>query len=199
MLLAHQWLAFGYGGLVCAFGIYLVFGSREIPLLFLPVYLPLFLLAGLLSYPYSLIRVRYLTYKERRFVRDMNLADRVMDQRLFAKALVEERGTVIEEWSSLKGPDRHWWVDDDVTASSPHKWPNEGRDALLRDDEYTSFSSWCQEQYLKSGKAKLLASSYVSEMRWPRAGFEPTLAIPVVAISGVQQSRRQKAHPSKSS
>jgi hypothetical protein len=55
VLCAHPlviwWLAFGYGGLVCAFGIYLVFGSRDIPLLFLPVYLPLFLLAGLLSYP----------------------------------------------------------------------------------------------------------------------------------------------------
>jgi hypothetical protein len=45
---------------------------------------------------------KYLTYKEQRFVRDMKLADRVMDQQIFAEALVEERGTLIEEWSSLK-------------------------------------------------------------------------------------------------
>jgi hypothetical protein len=194
-----RWLAFGYGGLVCAFGIYLVFGSRDIPLLFLPVYLPLFLLAGLLTIPYSLVMARYLTYKERRFVRDMKLADRVMDQQIFAEALMEERGTLIEEWSSLKGPVHYWWVDDNVTASSPHKWTNEGAAALISDDEYGSFSSWCHERYLKNGKAKLVASSYVPELRWRRPDSEPKLTIPSVAISAVQQSRREKARASKPS
>ena len=194
-----RWLAFGYCGLVSAFGIYLLFGSRDIPMLFLPVYLPLFLLAGLLSYPYSFIMARYLTYKERRFVRDMKLADRVMDQQIFAEALVEERGTLIEEWSSLKGPVHYWYVDENVTASSPHKWTNEGAEALISDDEYGSFSSWCREKYLQNGRAKLVASSYVPEMRWPRPDSEPKLAIPVVAISAVQQSRREKANANRPS
>jgi hypothetical protein len=194
-----RWLAVGYGGLVCAFGIYLVFGSRDIPMLFLPVYLPLFLLAGLLSYPYSLIMARYLTYKEQRFVRDMKLAERVMDQQIFAEAIVEERGTLIEEWCSLKGPVHYWWVDDNVTASSPHKWTNSGAEALFSCEEYGSFSSWCRERYLDNGKAKLVASSYVPEMRWPRPDLEPKLTIPVVAISALQHSRQEVAHASKPS
>ena len=197
--LVIRWLAFGYCGLVCAFGIYLLFGSRDIPMLFLPVYLPLFLLAVLLSYPCSLIMARYLTYKERRFVRDMKLADRVMDQQIFAEALVEERGTLIEEWSSLKGPVHYWYVDENVTASSPHKWTNEGPEVLLSEDEYGSFSSWCREKYVDNGRAKLVASSYVPEMRWPRSDSEPKTAIAVVAISTVQPSRRKKARARKSS
>jgi hypothetical protein len=123
----------------------------------------------------------------------------VMDKQIFAEALVEERGTLIEEWSSLNGPVHYWWVDDNVTASSPHKWTDEGAEALIGDDEYGSFSSWCHEKYLKNGKAKLVACSYVPEMRWHRADCEPKLTIPVVAISRVQQSRREEAHASKPS
>ena len=72
-------------------------------------------------------------------------------------------------------------------------------EALISDDEYGSFSSWCHEKYLKNGKAKLVASSYVPEIRWPRPDLEPKLVIPVVAISTIQQSRREKAQASKPS
>lgn len=190
-----SWLAFGYGGLVCAFGIYLMFGSRDIPLLFLPVYLPLFLLVGLLSYPHALMMAKYLAFKERRFVREMKLADRLMSWQTFTEVLAERRGTVIEEWFSLKEPVHYWWVEDNLTTSSPHKWTHEGCAALIYENEYATFSSWCYERYLNNGKARLLESRHISELQSANAEHKLELDIPVVAISAAQRSRREKPSP----
>lgn len=167
-----RWLALAYGGLACAFVMYLVFGPREVPIWFLPVYLPLFILAGLLSGPYHTIMVRYLAYRERRFVNEMRSEGRVIGQPLFAQALAEQRGTVIEEWSSAKGPVRRWWVDDDVRAMSPYspdQWSNDLLEALF-DDDFICFSAWCQDTYLISGRAQLVSSSYAPEIPgWEKA------------------------------
>lgn len=127
----------------------------------------------------------------------MKLADRVMSRPAFARALAEERGTLIEEWASPNAPVRYWWVEDNLTESSPHKWTSDGFEAVFQDDEYGWFSSWCHEKYLESGNAKLVASSHIPEMRWSWQDSKPNLTIPVVAISAAPPSGREKTPASK--
>jgi hypothetical protein len=101
-------------------------GPREVPLWLFPIYFPLFLIVVALSYPYTAIMTRYIRYKERRFIRELESANRVMDWPLFAKALEQKRGSLIEEWFSTKGPVRYWWVDDNIPATTPHAWTGDG-------------------------------------------------------------------------
>ena len=157
-------------------------GSREVPRWLFPIYFPLFLIAGVLSFPIAVVMAQYFKYTERRFVRTMKLANRIMDLDLLAQALEEKRGTLIEEWLSEKGPVRCWWVDENVPAISPHAWTDNGYEALF-DTEYKPFSIWRHREFVAAGKTLLLSSSNVPEMQYPREDMEAKLAIPVVAIA----------------
>lgn len=113
-------------------------GPREIPFSLSLLFIPVLLVAGLLSIPVGAVMVVYFRHSERRFVKTMRQEHRVMNEPDFAAVLQERRGTLIEEWFSNKGPVRYWWTSDDVPAASPFKWTASGVEASSEGNTMTS-------------------------------------------------------------
>lgn len=133
---------------------------REVSILFLPIYLPLFLIAGAISIPWTYVQTLRQRRQERRFEARMKASGRLMTWRELELAIVNKRGTVIGESMSTKGPFRLWWTPDDIPAVSPHRFER-GHHWAWPEPEFFPFFDWCHAHYTnpKSGFARLVTSS----------------------------------------
>jgi hypothetical protein len=165
-------------------------GPRKIPFLIGLLLLPVLVIAGILSTPVSKIMCIYHRRKERRFVEEMKLLGRVMEEQDLAAALDNTKETLIEEWPGLKHPVRSWWTEDDIPSLAPFKATRDGLDALIM-EENDAFSAWCYGKYIDNSNAQLVGSSYVPEMRGPKARETP-IAIPVVAVYKGYRTRQHR-------
>jgi hypothetical protein len=84
---------------------------------FLPL-VPLFLLAGALSVPYSKWRRYVIERREREFADQMRICGRTMTWSSFIREMDEEAGTLILESASMKGPYRLWWTSETPATES---------------------------------------------------------------------------------
>jgi hypothetical protein len=129
---------------------------REISILFLPIFLPLFFVAGALSIPWTYVQKLKQRRQEKRFATEMASSGRIMTWSEFESAVGNGEGTAIGEYLSLKGPFRLWWTPEDIPATSPHNcnqqniaWPQ---------PEFADFFNWCRAQFTSPqlGRAKLV-------------------------------------------
>ena len=156
--------------------------------------IPFLAIAGVLSFPVIGVLFVYFSLSERRFVKQMKSLNRMMDWPRFLHSVEKKQGTVIEEWLSEKGPVRRWWTADDVTNISPYGLPEHGVEAVF-DRQFDPFCSWCYENYTndRTGKALLLASSYVSKL-WDRTeNLIPAMTIVAMAATAHQRSSWAKS------
>jgi hypothetical protein len=77
---------------------------RKVSVLFLPIYLPLFFVAGAVSIPWTYVQKLRQRSQEKRFATEMESSGRIMTWREFESALENGEGTAIGEYLSLKGP-----------------------------------------------------------------------------------------------
>jgi len=168
-------------------------GSRKIQLLIGLLLLPLFIAAGLLSYPVASIRIAHFRRKERRFVHKMKLAGRVMGEEDLAAAFEIRKGTLIEEWSSLKHPVSTWWTEGDIPSIAPFRPTQDGLDALIVEGN-DEFSAWCCQGYIDNANPRLVGSSYVPEFSVQARG--KPLALSVVAVYKGYRTRQYR-NPSR--
>jgi hypothetical protein len=110
-------------------------------LLFIPV---MFIGAGL-SIPYSLISRRIQRRREREFRTQMEAIGRVIEWSDFVQAISENRGTLIEERYSFKGPVRWWWTPEDLYSMCPY--PTADWLTMTNDDGFGPFAEWCRQRY----------------------------------------------------
>jgi len=129
----------------------------DVPIVFLPIYLPLLFIAAAVSIPWSMIRRVVVRRRERRFSEQMAALGRTTPWEDFDRSLNEKRGTSIGEYLSWKGPCRLWWTPDDLPNLSPHKCAIGDHYAWL-EPEFRPFSDWVREQYTDSetGTASLV-------------------------------------------
>lgn len=137
-----------------------IFGSwkkREVGIIFLPIYLPLLLIAGLLSIPTFYVAHLLTRRKEKKFAFEMTAAGRGMTWNEFQAAIVTGEGTFVTEILSVQGPSRLWWTPEDIPALSPHKWDC-GHEFGCFDPEFGPFSEWCYYNFTspETGSARLI-------------------------------------------
>ena len=133
--------------------------SYEIPAIFAPIYLPLLIIAAVLSIPWTYVQRLKQRHRERKFAEQMRKDGRIMAWDEFESALKERRGTTISEVLGIKGPFRIWWTPEDVRAISPSLCPNEGQVwTELQSAEFRPFFDWCYAQFTNpnSGRARLV-------------------------------------------
>jgi hypothetical protein len=126
-------------------------------LLMIPV---LFIAAGL-SIPVTLVVARVRRRRERAFRRRMQASSRITEWSDFVRALDENRGTLIEERYSLKGPVRWWWTSEDVYQVCPHTmvdWMT-----MLDDPSFRPVAEWFRQRYTSPeiGQAVLVSTEGV--------------------------------------
>jgi hypothetical protein len=132
----------------------------KVPVIFAPIYVPVFLIVGALSIPWTSIRKSVKSRQERRFAEQMRKVGRVMEWSEFKRAESIASGTVIGEWLSIKGPFRLWWTPDDIPKITPHKWNREKHVAWM-DPGFLPFYQWCYARYTnpEAGVAQLVPVS----------------------------------------
>jgi hypothetical protein len=118
----------------------------KIPMIFLPIYLPLFLLAAAMSIPLTRIFRIKQGFDEKKFVEAMNKSDRLMTWQEFRQAIESGKGTAIGEYLSPKGPFRLWWTAEDIPATCPHAWKRQ-TDFPVMEPEFLPFFEWCFARY----------------------------------------------------
>jgi hypothetical protein len=130
---------------------------REISMLFLPIYLPLFLIAGALSIPWTYVLRLRQRRQERQFATLMESSGRIMTWKEFETAIENGQGTAIGEFLSMKGPFRLWWTREDIPAVSPHSCDRQHHLAFP-EPEFAPFFDWCHAQFTnpRSGRAQLV-------------------------------------------
>lgn len=131
---------------------------REIGLPWSLLLIPIFFVAAGLSLPYVLVAGRFQQRRERSFRVHMQARGRVMEWSDFLRAVEDNRGTLIEERYSFKGPDRWWWTSENVYEVCPHAmvdWMT-----MLNDARFHQFAKWCRQRYTSSddGRALLVAT-----------------------------------------
>ena len=110
----------------------------KVPIIFAPIYMPLFFLAAAVSIPWTYIQKSVQRRRERKFAERMKKAGRLMDWQKFKQTQESDKGTAIGEHLSTKGPFRLWWTPEDVAATSPNKWKREQNVAWM-DPEFRPF------------------------------------------------------------
>ena len=96
--------------------------SRRISIVFLPIYLPLFLIAGALSIPWTYALKLRQRHREKQFAKQMEPSGRLITWKEFESAIENGRGTAIGESLSMKGPFRLWWTPEDIPVVSPYSF-----------------------------------------------------------------------------
>ena len=129
----------------------------KIPIIFLPIYLPLFFILGALSIPVTFVQRLKQNRDEREFLDKMRGAARFMTWCEFKQAIKNSEGTAIGEYISTKGPFRLWWTPENIPATSPHTCDRENHLAWLEED-FRPFFEWCYAQFTNphNGSARLV-------------------------------------------
>jgi hypothetical protein len=167
----------------------------NVSIVFLPIYLPLLLIAWAVSIPWSRVRRIMVRRRERRFSQQMWPAGRTTPWEDFECALNEKRGTAIGEYLSLKGPFRLWWTPDNVPILGPHKCDIGSHHAWL-EPEFMPFFDWCREEYTDTETG---TASLVSVPDDKRIRLKDRLSdAPFVSICSFKQKLKNLENPAKS-
>ena len=129
----------------------------KVPIIFLPIYLPLLLIAAAISIPWTRIHRLRQHRAEGKFAEQMNTAGRLMKWKDFELAIESGDGTIIGEYLSTKGPFRLWWTPEDIPALSPYRCDREHHMGWP-EPEFQPFFQWCYAQFTnpQSGRAQLV-------------------------------------------
>jgi hypothetical protein len=115
-------------------------------------FLPVLLIAGLVSIPLAPLHRARERKRESVVAQNLTARGRVVAW-AEAKTFIEcGHGTLIGEYSTLKGPYRLWWTEDDIVAITPYP---PCRDVLPWEHDSQEFFAWCRERYtdLEMGRA----------------------------------------------
>lgn len=120
-------------------------GPREFgPVASCLVFMPLLAIAAPLSIPYMLVRRAVWNRHEKFLGSRMAKVNRVIGWADFIKVVNENRGTLIAECESSKGPFRRWWTPDNIYALTPYPC---GDHVSMWFGEFLPFRKWCFEKY----------------------------------------------------
>jgi hypothetical protein len=123
------------------------------------LFIPLLLVGGLLSIPYTALKRAQWRRRERDTLRAMMAKHRVMEWEEFVEKISSGQGTVIVEHLSSKGGTLWWWTLEDIWAVCPFE---AAFTDLLPDVEHRPFYEWCYKTYTNrdDGTALLVAGSW---------------------------------------
>lgn len=109
--------------------------------------LPLLLILAVLAVPYALVFNICLAVRERRLLRRLRSARRVLPWREVEQHLRAGSGTLIIETGHKQGH-RFWWTPDDIAAVSPIPVPAFADIDFVLFNPAAPFTRWCFERYL---------------------------------------------------
>jgi len=132
--------------------------------------LPFLLIAGVLSFPFAMLKARNIQKLQARMKVQMKAQGRVIEWSDFLNALNEARGTAIIERYSFKGPVYLWWTPENLYDICPYPtvdW------MTMHDESYGPFAEWCRRRYTSSsGSAVLVEPASPAEARSVHSRFE---------------------------
>jgi len=131
-----------------------------LPWILFPIYLPLLIIAAGLSFPVGAVQRRIVQRRERRLAAQLRSASRTISAEKATDLIGENRGTLVWETLSHKGPWRLWWTSDDIAAASPFPFyrSSDGKSRSFYEEEFRAFGRWFAENYAHptAGKALLV-------------------------------------------
>jgi len=117
--------------------------------------LPLLLVGGVLSIPYTMVRRRLKSRRERRFANAMKADGRIIEWERFMTEIDAGHGTLIVERFSFKDPVRLWWTREDVYEVCPY--PLVDWLTMARETSFDAVRDWCHSKYTSNtGSASLV-------------------------------------------
>ncbi len=124
--------------------------------------LPLLLVEGMLSIPYTMVWRRVKSRRERRFANTMKADGRLIEWERFMTEINAGHGTLIVERFSFKGPIRLWWTREDVYEVCPY--PLVDWLTMARETSFDAVRDWCHSQYTSNTGSALLVDG--SKEQW---------------------------------
>src|SRR5690349_2638119 len=98
--------------------------KRHKPVEFSPLWSPavvtLLVVVAALSIPYGAIHKHIWCRRKRQFTEKLKRQNRILEWDRVSKELRQQRGTLIVEQLSVKGPVRWWWTTENVYDACPH-------------------------------------------------------------------------------
>src|SRR5215472_1813282 len=126
------------------------------------VLLPLLLVGGVLSIPYTTIARRVRSRRERRFANCRKADGRTIDWVQFIRAINDGHGTLLVERFSFKGPIRKWWTADNVYAVCPY--PLVDWFTMENETSFDTVRDWCHKRYTSNTGSAMLVNG--SKEQW---------------------------------
>ena len=133
--------------------------------------LPFLLVAGVLSFPYAMLKAFSRKRNKQKLQARMEAQGRVIEWSEFLNALNETRGTAIIERYSFKGPVYLWWTPENLYDVCPYPtvdW------MTLHDESYGPFAEGCRIRYTSrdAGSAVLVGDASPAEAHSLHRRFE---------------------------
>jgi len=136
--------------------------------------IPVLLLAGAVSVPFSLVGRRIQRKRELAFRKLMQTRGRSIEWDNFRRAAAENRGTLLQERYSFKGPVRWWWTSENVYEICPH--PMVDWMTMANDPGFRPTTEWFRQRYTDpaEGRAFLVSKHGIAqeEIRSVRSQLE---------------------------
>jgi hypothetical protein len=123
--------------------------------------LPLLLVGGVLSIPYTIVWRIVKSRRERRFANSMKADGRVIDWEHFIAEINAGHGTLIVERFSFKGPIRMWWTSEDVYEICPY--PLVDWLTMARETSLDAVRDWCYSKYTSNTGSALLVDGCMEQ------------------------------------
>jgi len=136
--------------------------GRVAGVLLLPLLLPLLLVGGVLSIPYTMVWRRVKSSRERRFANFMKADGRIVPWEHFIREINAGHGTLIVERFSFKGPIRMWWTGENVYEVCPY--PLVDWLTMARETSFDTVRDWCHSKYTSNTGSALLVDG--SKEQW---------------------------------
>jgi len=126
-----------------------------------PIFLPLLLIFGVLSIPYSWLLIVLGRCREQMLRGRMKAAGRLMSWEEFVPRLEEAQGTLIYEFNISGWPGgyfRLWWTPENAYSLYPYPWVD--LETTLTEAEFSESQIWCRDRYTTpNGTAVLVAAT----------------------------------------
>jgi len=162
--------------------------------------LPLLLVGGVLSIPYTIVWRRVKSRRERRFANTMKVDGRIIEWGRFISEVNAGHGTLIVERFSFKGPIRLWWTREDVYEVCPY--PLVDWLTMARETSFDAVRDWCHSKYTSNtGNALLVDGSKEQwrtirgsmplsfRRRYPLLGSSPAARIVLTVVTSLLRSK----------
>lgn len=150
--------------------------------------LPLLLIGGALSVPYTAVRNFVVARREEKHRRAMELAGRTIAWQDALSAVHQAQGTFVEEYFSFKGPYRLWFTAENVAQTSP--FPCVFEELPWFHDCHEAFFEWTRARFTDvGGNAKLVGIQNVPPGTIRKALAEERQSQRCVSIANLPRSR----------